>query len=68
MQCESCSKWRSVPPHIVDEGLPDSWVCSMNTWEVAFAKCIVEEEVFVNNGGGGKKQAGGKSRTVNQNS
>ncbi|GMI41249.1 hypothetical protein TrCOL_g4943, partial [Triparma columacea] len=43
--CDDCQKWRKVPSSIAG-GLPDSWVCSMNTWDVAFADCSVGEERF----------------------
>ena len=46
VQCEDCQKWRKVPRSFA-EVLPDSWVCSKNTWDVAFADCSVGEERFV---------------------
>ena len=32
VQCEKCDKWRKLPAHIEPDELPDTWYCSMNTW------------------------------------
>lgn len=44
VQCESCKKWRKLPPNISASSLPETWVCSMNTWNDATASCLVKEE------------------------
>lgn len=45
VQCNRCSKWRKTSPHIDVDSLPDTWLCEDNTWNTAFAKCSVKEEV-----------------------
>ena len=45
VQCNRCTKWRKVPLSIAMENLPDKWYCTMNTWDLAYAKCNVKEEV-----------------------
>ncbi|GMI46833.1 hypothetical protein TrCOL_g11927 [Triparma columacea] len=55
VMCNHCSKWRSVPNSIVvTKGLPDKWVCSMNTWDLEYADCNADEEVWVDEGEGAK--------------
>jgi hypothetical protein len=44
VQCDSCSKWRSLPSHIKPEELPDEWKCSMNIWDGNHDDCNKEEE------------------------
>lgn len=48
VQCEKCEKWRRLPPRIPAEGLPESWHCSMNTWDAGAAFCVVEEDKMGN--------------------
>lgn len=45
VQCTKCAKWRKVPPHIDVNSLPDVWLCNMNNWNPAVAKCSAPEEV-----------------------
>ena len=46
VQCEhaSCGKWRRLPPDIKADTLPDSWTCSMNTWNKEQASCDAPQE------------------------
>ena len=46
VQCEhdSCGKWRRLPPDIKADELPDSWTCSMNTWNKEQASCDAPQE------------------------
>ena len=44
IQCDKCDKWRKVPLSIDTETLPDSWECTMNTWNLLYAKCSAKEE------------------------
>ena len=46
VQCEhaSCGKWRRLPPDIKADQLPDSWTCSMNTWNKEQASCDAPQE------------------------
>lgn len=44
VQCMKCKKWRKVPESINVSDLPDHWLCTMNSWAPAFAKCSVKEE------------------------
>eukprot|EP00934_Nitzschia_sp_Nitz4_P006102 Nitzschia sp. Nitz4//scaffold11_size288233//203439//207978//NITZ4_000799-RA/size288233-processed-gene-0.181-mRNA-1//1//CDS//3329534149//6092//frame0 len=44
VQCEKCEKWRKLPPHISADELPDTWYCSMNTWNPENASCEVAED------------------------
>ena len=44
VQCEKCEKWRRLPPRISADDLPDTWYCSMNTWDPVTASCTVAED------------------------
>ena len=44
VQCDKCSKWRSVAHHVNNEELPDEWFCSMNTWDFHLNNCDAPEE------------------------
>lgn len=44
VQCEKCEKWRKLPPDISADELPDTWYCSMNTWNPASASCQAAED------------------------
>lgn len=48
IQCDECSKWRSIPPSagIDIENLPEKWFCFMNTWDEARNTCEAEEENY----------------------
>lgn len=45
VQCNKCRKWRKVPESIDVDALPDRWYCSLNTWNVAVARCNAKQEV-----------------------
>lgn len=47
VQCDQCTKWRRLPTssNICMEDLPDSWNCSMNTWDKN-SSCSKPEESF----------------------
>lgn len=45
--CDICAKWRRLPDYYRTESfnpLPDTWDCSMNTWDDSFNACRVPEE------------------------
>ena len=44
VQCDKCSKWRSVAPEVQESVLSDLWFCAMNTWDLAHSSCAVDEE------------------------
>lgn len=44
VQCDSCSKWRKLPPHVSADDLPEVWYCTLNTWNPASASCDVPED------------------------
>jgi hypothetical protein len=44
VQCEKCEKWRKLPPYMSSDELPDSWYCSMNTWNPESARCEEPED------------------------
>lgn len=44
VQCEKCEKWRKLPTHITADELPDTWYCSMNTWNPGSASCESPED------------------------
>jgi hypothetical protein len=46
VQCDDCHKWRRVAWDIDINGLPDEWVCSMNTWDPERASCEVPQDAF----------------------
>jgi len=43
-QCNKCEKWRTLPPTIKPETLPDMWTCEMNVWDPVRSSCDIEEE------------------------
>ena len=43
-QCSKCEKWRTLPPDVKTETLPDMWTCEMNIWDPVRSSCKVEEE------------------------
>ncbi len=47
VQCEKCDKWRRLPSHIKAKDLPDTWYCSMNTWDPRSASCAVQDDFKV---------------------
>lgn len=44
VQCETCSKWRAVSSKVNIETLPDTWLCSMNSWDANYNSCTAPEE------------------------
>uniref|UniRef100_A0A7S3Q115 CW-type domain-containing protein n=1 Tax=Chaetoceros debilis TaxID=122233 RepID=A0A7S3Q115_9STRA len=44
VQCEKCEKWRRLPRSISAKTLPDTWFCSMNTWDPRSASCAVQAD------------------------
>ncbi|XP_059507418.1 MORC family CW-type zinc finger protein 3-like isoform X3 [Stegostoma tigrinum] len=43
VQCETCMKWRKLPPEIDPESLPENWYCNMNP-DPKFRSCSIPEE------------------------
>ncbi|XP_023728836.1 B3 domain-containing transcription repressor VAL1 isoform X1 [Lactuca sativa] len=41
-QCDSCSKWRKLPPDVL---LPSKWTCSDNVWDPDRCSCSVPDEI-----------------------
>mmetsp|Transcript_3823 Transcript_3823/g.5945 ORF Transcript_3823/g.5945 Transcript_3823/m.5945 type:complete len:1333 (+) Transcript_3823:77-4075(+) len=46
VQCDMCSKWRSLPGDVDLSELPEEWFCSMNKWDTARNSCEKEEEHY----------------------
>lgn len=44
VQCEKCEKWRKLPPYMAADELPDTWYCTMNTWNPDSASCDAPED------------------------
>eukprot|EP00598_Pedospumella_elongata_P011338 CAMPEP_0184991476 /NCGR_PEP_ID=MMETSP1098-20130426/36732_1 /TAXON_ID=89044 /ORGANISM="Spumella elongata, Strain CCAP 955/1" /LENGTH=1011 /DNA_ID=CAMNT_0027516907 /DNA_START=57 /DNA_END=3092 /DNA_ORIENTATION=+ len=44
VQCNKCTKWRTVAAHVNDSELPDEWYCHMNSWDANFSTCDAPEE------------------------
>lgn len=47
VQCETCEKWRRLPPKNhprYPTNLPDSWLCTMNDWDETTNTCSAPEE------------------------
>lgn len=44
VQCDACSKWRKLPPHISAAELPEVWYCTNNTWNPLSASCDAPED------------------------
>lgn len=44
VQCEKCEKWRKLPPYMSADELPDTWYCTMNTWNPGAASCETAED------------------------
>jgi seryl-tRNA synthetase len=48
VQCDLCSKWRRLPPQShpnYPTDLPESWTCSLNTWDKN-SSCSKPEDSF----------------------
>ncbi|XP_072361539.1 MORC family CW-type zinc finger protein 4 [Scyliorhinus torazame] len=43
VQCETCMKWRKLPPEVDPESLPENWYCNMNP-DPKFRDCSIPEE------------------------
>ncbi|CAH9075314.1 unnamed protein product [Cuscuta epithymum] len=41
-QCDSCSKWRRLPVHVL---LPPKWTCSDNIWDPNRCSCSAPDEI-----------------------
>jgi hypothetical protein len=46
VQCESCNKWRALPPTTNTASLPDKWYCSLNIYDKQRNHCGAPEEVY----------------------
>lgn len=44
VQCDKCTKWRKVAAGIDPEDLPKVWYCTMNTWNLPYARCGARQE------------------------
>ncbi|CAK9139870.1 unnamed protein product [Ilex paraguariensis] len=42
-QCDSCSKWRRLPMHVL---LPPRWTCSDNIWDSNRCSCSAPDEII----------------------
>ena len=49
--CNKCDKWRKVPKTIAVDSLPETWYCSLNSWNPAVARCAVPQEKDDSTGG-----------------
>ncbi|RYH02943.1 hypothetical protein EON65_47515 [archaeon] len=45
-QCNNCDKWRSLPPTVDPNSLPDIWTCDMNIYDPSRANCDAPEEQY----------------------
>ncbi len=45
VQCDECSKWRSIPAYVDSDALPDQWFCEMNEWDSERNHCGAAEIV-----------------------
>uniref|UniRef100_UPI00398E8413 MORC family CW-type zinc finger protein 4-like isoform X2 n=1 Tax=Pristiophorus japonicus TaxID=55135 RepID=UPI00398E8413 len=43
VQCETCMKWRKLPPEVDPDSLPENWYCNMNP-DPKFRDCSIPEE------------------------
>jgi hypothetical protein len=43
VQCDDCTKWRTLPPGTDLEALPDEWKCHMNTTDSEHNSCDKDE-------------------------
>jgi hypothetical protein len=44
VECELCSKWRSLPSHVDIDALPEQWYCTMNLWDNNHNTCDSPED------------------------
>jgi hypothetical protein len=44
VQCNKCSKWRSLPGEVNTDALPNEWYCENNAWDAARNSCSAPEE------------------------
>ena len=62
VQCETCRQWRKLPLHIAAASLPETWVCSMTTWNPARASCSApadeDDDKYAPSSGQGKPGGG----------
>ncbi|GMI32960.1 hypothetical protein TrCOL_g2963 [Triparma columacea] len=42
--CDSCQKWRLLPPHADMESLPDKWYCELNIYDERRNNCSAKEQ------------------------
>jgi len=46
VQCNTCDKWRSLPPHVDITKLPDIWTCDQNIYDTSKNSCDAPEEDY----------------------
>lgn len=46
VQCNTCDKWRALPPETDSSKLPDIWICSLNDTDKERNHCEAPEENF----------------------
>eukprot|EP01040_Poterioochromonas_malhamensis_P012145 gene12146-13282_t len=46
VQCNTCDKWRSLPPTVNPETLPDIWTCDLNIYDSDRNNCDAPEENY----------------------
>jgi hypothetical protein len=51
VQCDKCTKWRSIPGNVDMDTLPEQWYCSMNKWDSSRRSCSVKEQEATADGG-----------------
>eukprot|EP01029_Cantina_marsupialis_P007320 TRINITY_DN1808_c0_g1_i2.p1 TRINITY_DN1808_c0_g1~~TRINITY_DN1808_c0_g1_i2.p1 ORF type:complete len:386 (+),score=96.75 TRINITY_DN1808_c0_g1_i2:918-2075(+) len=44
VQCDKCSKWRTLPAYVNTDLLPDRWFCQMNAWNPKVRSCAAPDE------------------------
>jgi len=46
VQCNNCDKWRSLPPTVNPDTLPDIWTCNLNIFDPERMACDAQEENY----------------------
>lgn len=47
VQCNTCDKWRSLPPSVNPAELPDIWTCDLNVYDPDRNSCTAPEENYL---------------------
>ena len=47
VQCTACKEWRIYTRSILEENLQNPWTCNMNTWDLEYNDCGIEQEKII---------------------